>query len=268
MRSATLLVIPCLLLGGCASSPVPSKRELGTVAIVPSRSEPAAQFDPDSKAGNNSGAVIGAAGGAGIGALSAQASAGLLCTVGGPLCLIVMIPAAIVGGLVGGVTGGVVDAVTADPGNRIANAKAAIEQTVAEMRLTDAVAAQAHRRAGEIRVASILSKETDYRTLAAEGVGSVLEVEAIDLQFVTREKEMALALRARSRLYRTSDGELLDERVAEAQTEFRKYTEWAEDEAQPLRSAVDAAVTRLGRSIVSEQLGSRPRADTSARPGG
>src|ERR1700704_3542480 len=101
MRSATLLVIPCLLLGGCASTPVPSKRELGTVAIVPSRYEPAAQFDPDGRVGNNTGAVIGAAGGAGIGALSAQASAGLLCTVGGPLCLIVMIPAAVVGGPLG-----------------------------------------------------------------------------------------------------------------------------------------------------------------------
>jgi hypothetical protein len=268
MRSATLLVILCLLLGGCALSPVPSKTELGPIAIVPSRYEPAAQFDPDSKSGNNAGAVIGAAGGAGIGALSAQASAGLLCTVGGPLCLIVMIPAAIVGALVGGVGGGVVDAVTADPGNRIANAKAAIEETVAEMRLTDAVAAQAHLRASETRFPAILSKEGDYRALAAKGITSALEVEAIDLQFLARETEMALALRARSRLYRTSDGELLDERVAEAQTEFRKYTEWAADEAQPLRRAVDAAVAQLGRSIVSEQLGSRPRADTSARPGG
>jgi hypothetical protein len=270
MRADTLLVTLCLVLGGCASSPVPSGPDLGAIAIVASPYEPAAQFDPDSKAGNNAGAVIGAAGGAGIGALSAQASAGLLCTVGGPLCLIVMIPAAIVGGLLGGVTGGVVDAVTADPGNRIANAKAAIEETVAEMRLTDAVAAQTHLRASETRGPVILlkEKETDYRALAAKGITAALEVEAIDLQFLAREKEMALALRARSRLYRTSDGELLDERVSQAQTDFRKYQDWAADEAQPLRRAVDAAVAELGRSIVSEQLGSRPRADISARPGG
>lgn len=270
MCADTLLVTLCLVLGGCASSPVPSRPDLGAIAIVALSYEPAAQFDPDSKAGNNAGAVIGAAGGAGIGALSAQASAGLLCTLGGPLCLIVMIPAAIVGGLLGGVTGGVVDAVTADPGNRIANAKAAIEETVAEMRLTDAVAAQTHLRASETRGPVILlkEKETDYRALAAKGITAALEVEAIDLQFLAREKEMALALRARSRLYRTSDGELLDVRVSQAQTDFREYQDWAADEAQPLRRAVDAAVAELGRSIVSEQLGSRPRADISARPGG
>ena len=270
MRSATLLVILCLLLGGCASSPVASRPDLGAIAIVPSPYEPAAQFDPDSKVGNNTGAVIGAAGGAGIGALSAQASAGLLCTVGGPLCLIVMIPAAIVGGLVGGVTGGVVDAVTADPGNRIATARNAIEQTVAEMRLTDAVAVQTHLRASEAKARVILlkEKEPDYRALAAKGISSALEVEAIDLQFLAREREMAIVLRARSRLYRTSDGKLLDEHVSDAQTDFRKYTDWAEDEARPLRRAVDAAVAELARAIVSEQLGSLRRADISARPGG
>src|SRR5207244_12716036 len=148
----TLLVLLLFTLCGCASSPYEKPH-----AIVPSAYEPAAQF-PEGKGGLNKGAVVGAAGGAAIGAASAQASAGLLCTVGGPLCLIVMIPAAIVGGLVGGVTGGVVDAVTADPGNRIATARNAIEQTVAEMRLTDAVAVQTHMRASEAKARVILLK--------------------------------------------------------------------------------------------------------------
>src|SRR5437773_770791 len=99
----------------CSCSSRPTLQEQRPHAIVASAYEPAAQF-PEGKGGLNKGAVVGAAGGAAIGAASAQAAGGLLCTIGGPLCLIVMIPAAIVGGLLGGVTGGVVDAVTADPG--------------------------------------------------------------------------------------------------------------------------------------------------------
>jgi hypothetical protein len=264
MRSAVALLCIAVLLAGCAGNPSPREKLAATapMAIVASPYEPAAQF-PESSGGINGGAVVGAAGGAAVGAVSAQASAGLLCTIGGPLCLIVMIPAAIVGGLVGGVTGGVIDAVTADPGNRIANARSTIEQAVAELRLTDQMAAQIHRR----NSGAVLVKETDYRALAAKGIASALEVEVTELQFLPREKEMALSLRARARLYRTADGALIDERVAEAQTDFRKYQDWAADEARPLRVAMDEAVAKLGRSLVNEP-GVPRRADISARPDG
>lgn len=58
---------------------------------------------------------MGAMGGAGAGAAMGYSSAGMLCTFGGPLCLIVVVPAAIVGGVVGLAAGGVVDAVSAAP---------------------------------------------------------------------------------------------------------------------------------------------------------
>jgi hypothetical protein len=74
-----------------------------------------------------------------------------------------------------------------------------------------------------------------------------LEVEVTDLEYLAREKDMALSLRARSRLYR--DGRLLDERVARTQTDYRKYEEWAADQAQPLRRAIDQAIGRLGRDL-------------------
>jgi hypothetical protein len=79
---------------------------------------------------------------------------------------------------------------------------------------------------------------------------------------------MALVLRARSRLYRAADGEMLEERVSEAQTDFRKYQDWAADGAQPLQRAVDAALAELSRSIVSARLEAPPRGQTSARRGG
>lgn len=250
MRAAFVVVLAAAFLGGCTTPR--ESFEPGSVAVMPSRYEPAAQLT-DTGGGINGGAVVGAAGGAAIGAASAQASAGLLCTIGGPLCWVVMIPAAIVGGLVGGVTGGVVDAVTADPGNRIANARSAIGQAVADLRLTDALAAKTSEHA---RLP--LERGTQSKPFT-------LEVEATEIRFLAREKDMALVLRGRSRLYRSADGELLEERVAEAQTDFRSYVDWAADDAKPLRGAVDAVLAELSRSIVSERLGPPPRADISAR---
>lgn len=225
------------------------------MAIVASPYEPAAQFN-GSNANYADGAVIGGVGGAGIGAISAQASAGLMCTIGGPLCLIVVIPAAIVGGLVGGVAGAAVDAITTDPGGRIADARGVIEQAIAEMRLTDALAAKTSEKFN-----LPLTQTGDL------AVQTTLEVGVSDLRILAREKEMALVLRARSRLYRTASGETIDERVSEAQTDFRKYQDWAADEAQPLRRAVDAALAELSRSVVSAQLETPRRAAFTPPPG-
>jgi hypothetical protein len=255
MRPAAALLVIVLLLAACAGPPRNDSASPSPIAIFPSPYEPAAQIDPASQGDGSEGAVIGAAGGAGIGAMSAKASAGLLCTFGGPLCLIVMIPAAIVGGLVGGVAGGVADAITTDPGSRIADARGVIDQAVAEMRLTHAVAAQTHARAGG---SAVLLKEANYRALAAQGIRSALEVGVSELHIVAREKEMALVLRARSRLYRTADGDLLDERFMEAQTDFRKYRDWAADGAQTLHRAVDDAIAQLGAAIVDGHLNPTP----------
>ena len=223
-NTAVFLVGICL--AGCAA---PGQRDVGPVHVVASPYEPAAQFGGGIDGTPAEGAVLGAAGGAGIGALSAKASAGLLCTVGGPLCWVVMIPAAIVGGLVGGLAGGVADAVTSQPSERVVAARGAIEQAVAEMRLTEALAARLRNEN-----ASAASRYT-------------LEVEVTDLEFLAREKDLALALRGRSRLYR--DGELLDERRAQTETDYRRYEEWAAEEAQPLRRALALALARLGEDL-------------------
>jgi len=234
MRKATAFLVICSVLAGCAGAPqrhAAQRRDVGPVNVVASPYEPAAQFGAGGKGSAAEGAVIGAAGGAGIGAMSAKASAGLLCTVGGPLCWIVMIPAAIVGGVIGGLAGGAVDAITSDPGNRIADARGAIEQAVAEMRLTDALAAQMRRSYGETA--------SQY----------TLEVGVTDLAFLAREKDMAVQLRARSRLYRASDGAMVDERTAEARTDYRDYQDWTADHALPLRRAIDEAIAQLGKNI-------------------
>ena len=112
------------------------------VAVVAAPLEPAAQFN-GSQANYLDGALVGAAGGAGVGAMSGYSSAGLLCTLGGPLCWAVVVPVAVVGGVVGGVAGAAVDALTTDPFGRTADARGVIEQALGEMRLTDSPPAEA-----------------------------------------------------------------------------------------------------------------------------
>ena len=226
MSKTITLVVIASLVAGCAA---PARQDLGPVSVVASPYEPAAQLDPQGRGSAAEGAVIGAAGGAGIGAMSAKASAGLLCTVGGPLCWVVMIPAAVVGGVIGGLAGGVADAVTSGPSAEVAAARTTITHAVAEMRLTDALASY-------------------LRTGRQEGASPyTLEVEVTQLEFLAREKDMAVALHARSRLYR--NGELLRERTADARTPYREYEAWAVDRAAPLREEIDAAITRLGRRL-------------------
>lgn len=224
-------------LAGCGTVP-PPRANVAPSAVVASPHEPAAQLEA-AKASYAEGAVLGAAGGAGIGAMSAKASAGLLCTFGGPLCLIVMVPAAIVGGLVGGVAGAAADAITTDPAGRIKDARGTIDQAVAEMRLTDALA---------VKASALL--QLPLATPESAGAQAILEVGVTDLQIVAREKEMALVLRGRSRLYRNGSEEAIEERFAEAHTGFRKYQDWAAGEAQPLKQAVDAALAEIGRSLL------------------
>ncbi len=228
MKQFTAVLAIASLLAACTAPPK-AARELGPATVVASPYEPAAQLDPRGRGSAAEGTVIGAAGGAGIGAMSAKASAGLLCTVGGPLCWVVMIPAAVVGGLIGGVVGGAADALTSAPGDKVVAARNTINQAVANMQLTEALAARV--RAGR---GSATSSDT-------------FEVEVTDLAYLARENDMAVSMRARGRLYR--DGKVLDERVAEVRTPYRKYEEWAQDGAAPLRRELDESVALLASRI-------------------
>lgn len=90
------VAILCLSLAACAGAP---KQE--------------APVEKTTK--RHDGKIVGALGGAGAGAAMGYSSAGLMCTISGPLCLFVVVPAALVGGVVGLAAGSVVDAVSAAP---------------------------------------------------------------------------------------------------------------------------------------------------------
>jgi hypothetical protein len=219
-----------------------------------------------SRPGRHDGAVVGAAGGAAGGAAIGYGAAGMLCTIGGPLCMIVVIPAAIAGALVGGTAGTVVDAINADP-QRVEKARAALADAVAQIGTSEKVASRTQQTSGPD--ATLLPPgEPDFHALRKRGIPTALQVAVTEFEVVPREKEMAIELKVRSRLYRTRDGMLLEQFEKTVHSDFRAYSAWAADEARPLREAIDAACAELGQSVSAVHLRSRPRAGTSARPGG
>ena len=76
----------------------------------------------------HTGKIVGATGGGAIGAAWGWSSAATLCAISGPLCALVVVPAAIFGGLIGGAAGSIGDAVkdaNAADAKREANEKSA-----------------------------------------------------------------------------------------------------------------------------------------------
>jgi hypothetical protein len=219
-----------------------------------------------SRPGRHDGAALGAAGGAAGGAALGYGAAGVLCTIGGPLCMIVVIPAAIVGAVAGGTVGSVADAIAADP-QRVEKARAALSEAVAQVGTTEAVARRAQQSAGPD--ATLLpAGEPDFQALRRRGIPAALQVAVTAFEVVPRERDMAIELKVRSRLYRTRDGLLLEQFEKTVHSDFRTYADWAARNAEPLRQAIDAACAELGQSVSAVHLRSRPRPDTSARPGG
>jgi len=265
VRIASRLLLVCALLPGCAGTPEPVEKSSASLAIVPVAYPPVSRIEA-SRPGRHDGAAVGAAGGAAGGAVWGYGAAGLLCTIGGPLCMIVVIPAAIVGAVAGGTVGSVADAIAADP-ERIEKARAALADAVAQVRTSENVAARAQQSAGPDSVL-LAAGSPDFTSLARRGITTAMEVAVTEFEVVPRERDMAIELHVRSRLYRTQDGLLLEQFEKTVRSDFRRYADWAADEARPLREAIDAACAELGQSVSAVHLRSRPRAGISARPGG
>jgi hypothetical protein len=266
MRLLPAFVILALL-AGCAEAPKEERvaENPAAIAILPAAEPPVSRIE-STRPGRHDGAVLGTAGGAAGGAAIGYGAAGMLCTIGGPLCMIVVIPAAIAGALVGGTAGTVVDAINADP-QRVEKARVALSDAVAQVGTTETVAKRTQQSAGPD--ATLLpAGEPDFVALQKRGIPTALQVAVTEFEVVPRERDMAIELKVRSRLYRTRDGQLLEQFEKTVHSDFRSYADWAANEAKPLREAIDAACAELGQSVSAVHLRGQPRAGTSARPGG
>lgn len=255
-----------VILTGCAEVPsdVPEKSS-ASLAILPVSEPPVSRIE-STRPGRHDGAAVGVAGGAAGGAAWGYGTAGVLCTISGPLCAIIVIPAAIVGAVAGGTVGGVVDAIAADP-ERVEKARATLADAVQQMQTTQAVAKRAQQVAGDDSVL-LPAGELDLDALARRGIPTVLEIAVTQFEVAPRERDMAIELHVRSRLYRTQDGMLLEQFEKTVRSDWRAYAAWAAEDALPLRQAIDAACAELGQSVSAVHLRSRPRAGISTPPGG
>jgi len=237
-----------VILASCAGSPPAiDPADVQSIAVVASDEPPHAEIDQAPK--HHSGAAIGAGGGALAGGGYAAASAGALCAIG-PLCMLIVIPAAMVGAVVGNAAGNVVDRARSEP-DEVATK---LGEAVAGLHPTAEIAQRVRQNLGP--------------AAGAQNGSATLEITVTDFRVLTAQDTMAVAIKARSRLYRTSDGATLEERESDRRTEYRPYEEWARDEARPLRAAIDAAYGRVADDVVSARLRSRLRAGSDAPRGG
>jgi hypothetical protein len=82
-----------------------------SIAVASCGSAPQREDEAQAEEKTHTGKIVGATGGGAIGAAVGWSQAGVLCTISGPLCAIVVVPVAIFGGLIGGAAGSIGDAV-------------------------------------------------------------------------------------------------------------------------------------------------------------
>jgi hypothetical protein len=164
---------------------------------------------------------------------------------------------------VGAVTGAVMGAVTAESTAKVHDAEAALAHALAELKIQETLGdrlvtiARDDTRLALVPGGDVGPTESDmavdYRPLAAQGMDTVLEVSVIRLGLTgdrSVNPPLALSMTARIRLIRIGDGAELYQEELDRRSGSRKFVEWAANDAEAFRDAMDAAYTDVSREIV------------------
>lgn len=256
-----------LLVGqlGCALGPQllrppPSERvraQLGTIGILSARFAPEAKLEGPTR-GKGSGAAKGAAGflGSIAAGLEAGAYAGEAGILAFALGLALAPPAAVVGGLVG--------AAKAEPAASVKQAETTLKNALIGLNIRqemrDRVLQVARQRTGYAFLllpeeGQTNDEEVSYRSVAGQGVDTVLEIGVSAFALSGKwgvNPPLALIMTVRTRLIRVVDPTPVYETALEYRSRTRKFTEWAVNNAQPLREELDRAYQSLAGKIVDE----------------
>ena len=269
-----LSIIVLLWQAGCASGPVryllpppPSEEvraQLGTIGVVSAHFIPKAEFQmPASggKAGAGRGAALGAKytilGGLAIASGSGGAGGGI-----GELAVIVAaIALAPVGALVGAVGGSGL----AEPAEKVEEAEGVLKNTLTNLKIQNAMRDYVFEVAQDQTEHTFIllmengpstrDEKLSYRSAGSEGIDTVLEisVQAVDLDGAWRvNPPLALIMTVHTRLIRIADDTAIYDSTLEYRSGMRTFTEWAADDAQPLRDELDRAYQILDKKIVDE----------------
>jgi hypothetical protein len=280
-----------LLIGqlGCASGsrllpPPPSaqvRATLGTIGVVSARLVPEATVESPTS-GKGSGAAKGAAAGF-FGTAAGLGQSGLW-------YLAIFPPAALVlGGVVltGGVVGGVYGAVAAEDAAKVQEAETALKGVLAAERVQEAMGDRVFRVAREQTrhrfvvlerpSPPALDEGASYRSLASEGIDTILEINAPIVGLGGESginPPLAVVMTVRTRLVRVGDVAPIYEATFEYKASARTFTEWAVNNAQPFRVGLDHAYQSLAEKIVEElfllylPMGAQSEEDEVSKPPG
>lgn len=262
-----LSVLLVLVQVGCATAPYllpepPSEQtraQFGTIGVVSAHFTPKAEFVAPAK-GGGAGAGRGAATGAGKGAaFVAELSRG--CHGQGCAIVLLVVPAAIIGGLIGGVAG----AATAVPAEAVEEAEAAIKTVLATLKVQEALRDRVLQVArDQTRHHFVLFEDqgppapdatVSYGSLASGGIDAILEISVLVVDLAGEwdvNPPLALVMTMQARLLRAVDGLELYAHTLEYRSATRKFTEWAMNNAKPFRDELNLAQQSLAEKIVEE----------------
>ncbi len=267
----TISIVTSLLLLtgqlGCASGPrllppPPSaqvRATLGTIGVVAARLAPETTVESPTS-GKGSGAAKGAAAGF-FGTAAGLVQSGLFYLAFFP-------PAALVlGGVVltGGVVGGVYGAVAAEDAAKVQEAETALKSVLGAEKVQEAMRERVFRVARdqtrhrfvvlEGHDSTSLDEEVSYRSLAREGVNTILEISVpiVGLSGPAGiNPPLTVVMTVRTRLVQVGDATPIHEATLEYRARTRTFTEWAVNSAQPFRDELDHAYQTLAEKIVEE----------------
>lgn len=165
----------------------------------------------------------------------------------------------------GALLGGLAGAERAEPAATVDEAEAALKTALVTLKVQEAMRDRVLRLArNQTRRRFILLSEqgptaldekVSYQSLASAGVDSALEVSVVSFGLEGRwsiNPEVALFMTLRTRLVRVGDGTLIYEATFEHKGEARTFAEWAANNAQPFRDALEAAYQSLAQRVVWE----------------
>ena len=214
---------------------------LGTVGVV------SARFLPEPTFPTVRGRIAGAAVGAVLGFLAApfQAHAGA----------VLIAPFTILAGALRGAS-------AAEPIETVEEAETALKRALADFKIQETMRDRILETAQQKtphrftvltnQGPTAIDEEVSYRSLASQGIESIVEVSLREIQMEGLFSPVALTMNARVKLIRLMDGTVTYSRLYFSQSERRNYSEWADDDAQLFREALDRGYQGLIEKIVDD----------------
>ncbi len=149
-------------------------------------------------------------------------------------------------------SGAVYGLVAAEEAELVREAQTTLDDFIAELRMQETFRDQIVRKAQNATKYQFVPL---YPGMAEQGIATILEVavESFGLDGPWGvDPPLTMVMRTRAKLFRVKDGVVLTEGTFLYESEVYQFTEWAANDAQLFREALDSGYQTLAREIVEE----------------